>query len=148
MKRATKRAKVITFIQSNPNVPVKDVAKKFGMAVPTIYNIRKQAVLPVVIDETDVLTQEQASALYRAMTKKTTDAKADDVQFGGDHYRALGIQPWNAMEAWMSPEAFAGFLRGNVIKYIARTEKKGGVEDLKKARHYLDKLIEVVESHQ
>ena len=40
----------------------------------------------------------------------------------------------------MSKEEFNGFLRGNVIKYIARD--KGGVEDLKKARHYLDKLIE------
>jgi hypothetical protein len=42
----------------------------------------------------------------------------------------------------MSPEAFVGFLRGNVIKYVARCDAKGGVEDLRKARHYLDKLIE------
>jgi len=42
----------------------------------------------------------------------------------------------------MSPAQFAGFLRGNVIKYVARCEDKGGLEDLKKASHYLDKLIE------
>lgn len=148
MKRSTRRAKVINFIQTNPDVPAKDVAKKFKLALPTIYNIRKQALLPMAVDETGVLTQEQANAVYQAMAKKTTDPKADDVQFGGDHYRELGIQPWRAMEAWMSPEAFAGFLRGNVIKYIARTEKKGGLEDLQKARHYLDKLIEVVEAYQ
>lgn len=147
MKQATRRAKVITFIQNNPNVSVKDVAKKFKMAIPTIYNIRRQAVLPVAVDETNALTQEQASAIYQAMAKKSTGAKANDMQFGGDHYFELGIQPWVAMEAWMSPEAFAGFLRGNVIKYIARTEKKGGLEDLQKARHYLDKLIEVVETN-
>ena len=35
-----------------------------------------------------------------------------------------------------------GFLRGNAIKYLARCDDKGGLEDLKKARHYLDKLIE------
>ena len=43
----------------------------------------------------------------------------------------------------MSREAFAGFLQGNVIKYLCRYRDKNGVEDLRKARHYLDKLIEV-----
>jgi len=71
---------------------------------------------------------------------------ADDRQEGGSHYRLTDIQPWHAMGAWMSKEQFQGFLRGNVIKYIARCDKKGGIEDLKKARHYLDKLIEVTES--
>lgn len=70
-----------------------------------------------------------------------------DIQIGGDHYRSKTIQPWEAMEAWMSHEAFAGFLKGNVIKYLCRYKDKNGVEDLKKARHYLDKLIEV-ESEQ
>lgn len=70
---------------------------------------------------------------------------ADAIQIGGDHYRSKSIQPWEAMAAWMTAEEFAGFLRGNVIKYVARCMDKGGVEDLKKARHYLDKLIEVSE---
>jgi hypothetical protein len=43
----------------------------------------------------------------------------------------------------MTPDQFKGFLWGNVIKYIARWQDKGGVEDLRKARHYMDKLIEV-----
>lgn len=55
------------------------------------------------------------------------------------------IQPRHAMQAWMSREQFQGFLRGNAIKYLARCDNKGGIEDLKKARHYLDKLIEVSE---
>lgn len=71
---------------------------------------------------------------------------AKDMQVGGDHYKSKEIQPWDAMEAWMSQEEFAGFLRGNVIKYAARCNDKGGVEDLKKARHYLDRLIELQES--
>lgn len=68
-------------------------------------------------------------------------AKADDIQIGGDHYKKA-VQPWAAMEAWMTPEAFRGFLKGNIIKYIAREEGKGGVEDLKKAMHYMKKLLE------
>lgn len=68
-----------------------------------------------------------------------------EMQIGGDHYVTKAVQPWDAMQAWMSHEEFAGFLRGNVIKYIARYKDKGGVADLQKARHYLDKLIEMHE---
>jgi hypothetical protein len=71
---------------------------------------------------------------------------ANDLQIGGDHYRKKAMQPWDVMEAWFTPEAFQGFLAGNAIKYLARHRDKGGVEDLKKARHYLDKLIECHEN--
>ncbi len=73
---------------------------------------------------------------YRATT-------ADSYQVGGTHYASKTVQPWAAMEAWMSREAFMGFLRGSAIKYLARCDDKGGLEDLQKARHYLDKLLEV-----
>ena len=63
-------------------------------------------------------------------------------QVGGTHYQKP-IQPWDAMEAWMSREQFIGYLRGNAIKYLARCDDKGGLEDLQKAQHYLAKLIEV-----
>lgn len=65
-------------------------------------------------------------------------------QIGGDHYTSKSVQPWEAMQSWMSHEEFTGFLRGNVIKYVARCNDKGGIEDLQKAQHYLDKLIEVM----
>lgn len=71
---------------------------------------------------------------------------ANEQQVGGSHYVSKSVQPWDAMASWMSPEEFAGFLRGNVIKYVARCRDKGGVEDLEKASHYLSKLIEVVKS--
>jgi len=69
---------------------------------------------------------------------------ASKKQVGGDHYVNMGVQPWDAMESWLTPEQFQGFLQGNAIKYLARWQSKGGVEDLRKARHYLDKLIEEV----
>ena len=70
---------------------------------------------------------------------------ANETQVGGSHYKDKAVQPWAAMQAWMTHEEFTGFLRGNVIKYVARCNDKGGIEDLKKARHYLDKLIETLE---
>ena len=72
----------------------------------------------------------------------------NETQIGGNHYTSKTVQPWQAMQSWMSREEFTGFLRGNVIKYIARCNEKGGIEDLKKARHYLDKLIETLTEQQ
>ncbi|KRO16157.1 hypothetical protein IV56_GL001923 [Lacticaseibacillus saniviri JCM 17471 = DSM 24301] len=42
----------------------------------------------------------------------------------------------------MTAEEFRGFLKGNIVKYISRADYKNGVEDLEKARWYLDKLTE------
>jgi hypothetical protein len=49
------------------------------------------------------------------------------------------------MQSWMSAEEFEGFLRGNVIKYIARYKDKDGVKDVLKARHYLERLLEHID---
>lgn len=65
-------------------------------------------------------------------------SEANQNQVGGDHYKGKAIQPWDFIVA-----NGLGFLEGNVIKYVARWKDKNGIEDLKKARHYLDKLIEV-----
>jgi hypothetical protein len=69
--------------------------------------------------------------------------QANHEQVAGDHYLLKSIQPWEAMESWMTEDQFKGFLLGNVIKYIARFQDKGGRIDLEKAQHYLDKLLEV-----
>lgn len=62
---------------------------------------------------------------------------ANDIQCGGTHYRDKAIQPWDYITA-----NDIGYLEGNVIKYVSRWKDKGGVEDLRKAQHYLAKLIE------
>lgn len=63
---------------------------------------------------------------------------ANEIQIGGDHYKSQAIQPWDFIVA-----NNMGFLDGNVVKYVARYKQKNGLQDLEKARHYLDKLIEV-----
>ena len=66
---------------------------------------------------------------------------ANATQVGGDHYVKHGdFQPWDAWWHWKL-NAF----QGAIIKYVVRYRDKGGVEDLKKARHYIDKLIELEE---
>ena len=48
------------------------------------------------------------------------------------------------MRAWFTEDEFRGFLIGNAIKYLSRAGKKNGLlkEDVLKARHYLDKLLD------
>ncbi|QFG05739.1 hypothetical protein 035JT001_72 [Bacillus phage 035JT001] len=58
------------------------------------------------------------------------------------HYHKGDIDVIQALQAQMTKEEYEGFMKGNVTKYIFRELWKGGVEDLKKARFYLDRLIE------
>jgi hypothetical protein len=59
-------------------------------------------------------------------------------QVGGNHYDKMKIQPITFIVDNDIP-----FIEGNIIKYVCRWKDKGGVEDLKKAKHYLDILISV-----
>ena len=59
------------------------------------------------------------------------------------HYNKGGVECIDAIQSSMTHEAFCGYLKGNVQKYMWRYENKGGVESLEKAQWYLNKLIEV-----
>lgn len=63
-------------------------------------------------------------------------------QVGGNHYKEMKIQPIEYALANNLP-----FVEANVVKYVSRWRKKGGVADLKKARHMLDLLIAHEESN-
>lgn len=60
------------------------------------------------------------------------------------HYTSGTIETIKVIQDKMTAEMFEGFCVGNVIKYVTRYRKKNGVEDLKKARWYLDKIIETL----
>ena len=62
---------------------------------------------------------------------------AYDKQVGGTHYRKMKIQPSKFVI-----ENKLLFPEGNVIKYICRHPYKGGKEDLEKAKHFIDMIIE------
>lgn len=75
-------------------------------------------------------------------------AKADsalDTQVGGSHYKDMAIQPWQAMEAWLTAEEYRGYHKGVAIAYLARERDKGGMEDIKKTIHHLQRLVEMVQ---
>ena len=63
--------------------------------------------------------------------------KASDLQVAGDHYKKLAIQPMRySMENNLDP------MQHTVIKYVTRFRDKGGVQDLEKAKHCIDMLIQ------
>ena len=82
------------------------------------------------------MTQNDVGMEYfNAASDALTDSPLSK-QIGGDHYKAKGIQP---VEYCMANNI--GFMEGSVIKYVTRWKDKGGVQDLEKARHFLDMLI-------
>lgn len=61
-----------------------------------------------------------------------------DKQEGGQHYKSFAIQPIEFIHANGIP-----YMEANVIKYVCRHRDKNGVQDLRKAIHYLELLIDL-----
>ena len=63
------------------------------------------------------------------------------------HYTQSNLECIDAIKASMNEAQFRGYLKGNILKYIWRYELKGGEQDLRKARWYLDSLIKEVSNY-
>ena len=59
-------------------------------------------------------------------------------QVGGSHYTKCKIEPWDFTVA-----NELDYFQGSIIKYVTRWRDKGGIEELKKAQHFLEKYIDV-----
>ena len=89
-----------------------------------------------VIDDTPTIAETAA--------KRSEDAKPDPVNRPA-HYTSGGIECIDAMQAAFGAEVVNGFCLCNAFKYLWRQRNKNGVEDLKKARWYLNRLIREME---
>lgn len=81
------------------------------------------------------------------MKKKQADEQSDNQEMEKmvnhpDHYTYSSIETIDMIES-MTAEGFHYYLEGNILKYLARYRHKNGIQDLKKAQWYLNKLIEV-----
>ena len=74
--------------------------------------------------------------------KRASDYRVEvlplDKQEGGSHYKHYAIQPVEYIY-----KNNLGYCEGNVVKYITRYKEKNGKEDLLKARHYIDMLLQM-----
>jgi hypothetical protein len=130
----TKADKVRAYLKTNPNASPTMTSKVTGVSYGYAYKIVKQEQADRA--RAEVVTKHVEEATSTGKKPQTASLR----QVGGDHYLTLSVEPWDAMRAWMTEEEFSGYLKGNVIKYLARTK---GTDDLEKANHYLQKLIEV-----
>ena len=88
--------------------------------------------------ETNATTPPAQQELHAEETKPIQqEVKATDTQVGGNHYTKLAIQPMQySMKNGLDP------LQHTIIKYVTRFRDKAGIEDLEKAKHCIDMLIE------
>lgn len=138
-KMSEKTKRFLKELDGSPGASIGALAKKHKIATGYAYKLAKKynnqalekllgprpAHLPMV--STPVVTIDALMPL-----------SANTVQVGGDHYKKNPIQPWDYI---VSNDL--GYLEGNVVKYVSRWKDKGGRQDLEKAKHYLDKLLEV-----
>lgn len=80
---------------------------------------------------------QDANTVFAHTKFKEDTPTALEVQVGGSHYKELDIQPIEYILA-----NNLGYAEGNVVKYVTRYSLKNGKEDLEKARHYIDLLLE------
>lgn len=136
----SKADRIRAYMDANPDVTVAEAAKALKVTRNYIYVIKRQHNGHKKHSRRKTSTKKTAhvDAFYR-----TPPDPADSYQVDGDHYTALAVRPWDAMQSWMTDDQFVGYLKGNAIKYIARMGKKNS-SDLQKAQHYMQKLAEVL----
>ena len=95
------------------------------------------------IEEKPSSAWDQYLEKHRAIVTDRSDwnKQNNDMVNHPSHYANGGIECIEAIEAQLTPEEYRGFLKGNVAKYVWREKNKGGVESLKKAQWYLDRLV-------
>lgn len=77
---------------------------------------------------------------YMKMKLKEVENNTDMVNSSA-HYNKAGIETIDIIQS-VTGDGFETYLQGNILKYICRYKYKNGVEDLEKARWYLNRLIE------
>ena len=88
------------------------------------------------------MVKDKEENLRHACSDQCRDRFYSIDKINPDHYKIGGIETWDFLKAKLSPSQLAGFCKGNIMKYISRADHKNKTEDLRKAKWYLDKLIE------
>jgi len=137
--------KIRAMLDLHPDMSPHAVAAELGCKVQNVYQttsadkLRRSAKKPKPVKVVyEKKTTPSIDAVSTPEEEEAFNAIANSQQVGGSHYKDKAIQPWDYIAS-----NSLGYLEGNVVKYVSRWREKGGLEDLKKAQHYLTKLIEV-----
>ena len=136
MKHGVTRKKVLAYIRKNPKAKAKEVANAVGVGIASVYNITSQARKEQreKAQATPTTFKEFSPRMRLRVEELLTEV--DNVNHP-PHYKVGGIEVIDFIES----KKF-NYNLGNVIKYVSRADHKGNrLEDLKKARWYLDREI-------
>jgi len=140
---------------NSPSLPVQGVSK--GIKYPS--KEKRKKILDEMVREAedmglyDTVGNPLVKPLIPNMTEKNANVTRDPTspdnrQVGGDHYKRMKVQPWAALDDWLTSDQKVGYYLGSAVAYLARFNSegvgKGGVQDVKKAKHYLEKLIDTL----
>ncbi|PXA91195.1 hypothetical protein DMC25_06480 [Caulobacter sp. D4A] len=119
--------------------PISTSGPRWNLPADTVFTVTNSHGLSLEIEGR---TQSFSSDRFAIAPADAPSAPAGALttQVGGAHYKDCAIQPVEFIHANGLP-----FIEGSVVKYVSRWRKKGGVQDLKKARHFLEMLIEMEE---
>lgn len=170
-RKSPKRRKILKYVRENPLADVYEVAAACGCSYKYVYNVVPRRKLKRKIGHEQLKKAAKRPSLkeVKPVTMNTKDeewaavmqlveeeqmrgepafnvAEASTMQVGGDHYRQMEVQPWDALKAWLTPEEYRGYQKGTAISYLARERSKGGDTDIRKAVHHLIKLAEDIAS--
>lgn len=129
-------AKVIRYVQNNPNAKAKEVSKATGVSLAGVY----QAV-HMHKKKAEVAPKHQKPSTLVPNAVMSMSLHAEDKVNHPSHYKVGGIETIDFIEA-----KSLGYNLGNVVKYITRADHKGNkLEDLKKAQWYLNRAVSNLE---
>ena len=104
-----------------------------------LYSNKETGLTKELMWDCDTYQDEETGEVWQRVYK-TKGLSHLTEQVGGSHYKGMTIQPVEFIH-----RNGIGFVEGCCIKYLCRWKQKNGVEDLKKARHFIDMLIEMEE---
>lgn len=130
-----------------PLVAVCSIGTHTDSSTATVRKAKKWLAANPIVLSPDVgvsVHMDELYALASHTAKDTPTPQTDPVEHPA-HYTKGGIECIDGIRSALTDEEFRGFCKGNVLKYIWRERSKNGIEDLKKSRWYLDKLISTYE---
>jgi len=96
-------------------------------------------------DTVDLTTPQEREAILDLLAEEAQEDGLYDNVDKPSHYNTGNIECIEAIEEALTDQEIRGYFKGNCLKYLWREQYKNGLEDLKKARWYLDRLIKRLE---
>lgn len=92
------------------------------------------------------VNEDGEDVLLDSDTSTVKKGRADNIQYGGDHYNKMKVQVWDIVDDGEIEQSI-GYYRWNAVKYLKRMGTKDSrLQEAQKALHYAQKLVEVLES--